>query len=263
MPASMTRDPDGKYTLRIGAPLQLTRTGHLRADIVENSQRCQDAIEQLVRAHPEQWLWAHRRWKARPQLEAEWQAVFRRAAPGARVIWRSGGLRTDYVDRVRIELEGQKREVGELLVRNPGREREYFRDPEATARTWRGGWLHTGDLARLDEDGYLYIVGRQKDVIIRGGNNVHAADVEAVLYEHPAVGEAAVAGVEHPVLGEDVGAWIVLAPGAVASAGELRAFCAERLSDHKVPRSWTFLDELPRNATGKVLKLDLPGRSGG
>ncbi|HEX6423364.1 MAG TPA: fatty acid--CoA ligase family protein, partial [Acidimicrobiales bacterium] len=154
-------------------------------------------------------------------------------------------------------------EVGELLVRNPGREREYFRDPEASARTWRGGWLHTGDLARLDEDGYLYIVGRQKDVIIRGGNNVHAADVEAVLYEHPAVLEAAVAGVEHPVLGEDVGAWVVLAPGAEASTDELRAFCAERLSDTKVPRSWTFLDELPRNATGKVLKRDLPGRSGG
>ena len=154
-------------------------------------------------------------------------------------------------------------EVGELLVRNPGREREYFGDPEATARTWRGGWLHTGDLARLDEDGYLYVVGREKDVIIRGGNNVHAADVEAVLYEHPAVREAAVAGIEHPVLGEDVGAWIVLAPGAEASADDLRGFCAERLSDNKVPRSWTFLDELPRNATGKVLKRDLPGGSGG
>ena len=153
-------------------------------------------------------------------------------------------------------------EVGELLVRNPGREREYFRDPEATARTWQGGWLHTGDLARLDEDGYLYVVGRQKDVIIRGGNNVHAADVEAVLYEHPAVREAAVAGVEHRVLGEDVGAWIVLAPGAEASADELRAFCAERLSDHKVPRSWTFLDDLPRNATGKVVKRDLPRGAG-
>ena len=151
------------------------------------------------------------------------------------------------------------REIGELLVRNPGREREYFDDPDATAGTWRDGWLHSGDLAYLDEDGFLYIVGRQKDVIIRGGNNVHAADVEAVLYEHPAVREASVAGVAHPVLGEDIGAWVVVA-GAEVTTEELRAFCAERLSDYKVPRSWTFLGELPRNATGKVVKGDLPGR---
>jgi acyl-CoA synthetase (AMP-forming)/AMP-acid ligase II len=151
-------------------------------------------------------------------------------------------------------------EIGELIVRNPGREREYFRDPEATASTWRGGWLHSGDLAYLDQAGFLYIVGRQKDVIIRGGNNVHATDVEAVLYEHPGVQEAAVAGVAHAVLGEDVGAWIVRAPGAQVTAGELQAFCAARLSDYKVPRLVTFLDELPRNATGKVLKRDLPGR---
>lgn len=152
-------------------------------------------------------------------------------------------------------------EVGELLVRNPGREREYYGDPEATARTWRDGWLHSGDLARIDADGFLYIVGRQKDVIIRGGNNVHAADVEAVLYEHPAVQEAAVAGVAHAVLGEDVGAWIVLARGATADDDELAAFCAARLSREKVPRTWTFLDALPRNPTGKVVKAQLPGRA--
>jgi acyl-CoA synthetase (AMP-forming)/AMP-acid ligase II len=163
-----------------------------------------------------------------------------------------------------VDDEGRElppRTVGELLVRNPGREREYFRDPDATGRTWRDGWLHTGDLAELDEDGFLYLRGRAKDVIIRGGNNVHATDVEAVLYEHPAVREAAVAAVPHDVLGEDVGAWVVLAPGAMADPEELRAFCAERLSQDKVPRHWTFLDELPRNATGKVLKRDLPGRS--
>ena len=153
------------------------------------------------------------------------------------------------------------REIGELLVRNPGREREYFGDAEATAATWKDGWLHSGDLAYLDEDGFLYLVGRQKDVIIRGGNNVHAADVEAVLYEHPAVQEAAVAGVEHPVLGEDIGAWIVLAPDAGRPTDdELRSFCAERLSDYKVPRRLTFVDDLPRNATGKVVKAELPGR---
>ncbi len=152
------------------------------------------------------------------------------------------------------------REIGELIVSNPGREREYFNDAEATASTWRDGWLHSGDLAYLDEDGFLYIVGRQKDVIIRGGNNVHAADIEAVLYEHPAVQEAAAAGIPHKVLGEDIGAWIVLAPGSAATVDDLKAFCAERLSDYKVPRRFTFLDELPRNATGKVVKGELPGR---
>ena len=106
----------------------------------------------------------------------------------------------------------------------------------------------------------MYIVGRQKDVIIRGGNNMHAADVESVLYEHPAVQEVAVAGVPHAVLGEDVGAWVVLAPAADAAVeDELRAFCAERLSDYKVPRRVTFVDELPRNPTGKVVKRELPG----
>lgn len=150
-------------------------------------------------------------------------------------------------------------EVGEVLIRMPGREREYYKDPEATARMWHDGWLHSGDLGRLDEDGYLYIVGRMKDVIIRGGNNVHAADVEAALYEHPAVREAAVAGVAHPVLGEDVGAWVVLRTGHNDVGPEdLRAFCAERLADYKVPRRITFVDALPRNATGKVLKAELP-----
>ncbi|HVT78836.1 MAG TPA: AMP-dependent synthetase, partial [Acidimicrobiales bacterium] len=122
------------------------------------------------------------------------------------------------------------------------------------------GWLHSGDLAYLDEDGFLYIVGRAKDVIIRGGNNIHATDVEAVLYEHPAVQEAAVASIPHDVLGEDVGAWIVLVDGATATEDDIKAFAAEHLADYKVPRRITFVDELPRNATGKVVKQDLPGR---
>jgi acyl-CoA synthetase (AMP-forming)/AMP-acid ligase II len=147
--------------------------------------------------------------------------------------------------------------VGEVLIRLPGRQREYYRDPDATARTWTDGWLHTGDLGRLDEDGYLYIVGRTKEVIIRGGNNIYATDVENALLEHPTVVEAAVVGVPHEVLGEDLAAFLVTAPGRVLDVEELRAFLSERLADYKIPRRVAFLDQLPRNATGKVLKHEL------
>jgi acyl-CoA synthetase (AMP-forming)/AMP-acid ligase II len=151
--------------------------------------------------------------------------------------------------------------VGEVLVHVGEHHREYYRDPDATAATWAGEWVRSGDLGELDADGYLYIRGRKKDMIIRGGNNIPATDVEAVLYEHPAVLEAAVVAVPHDVLGEDVGAAVVLTPAASAAgdvdAGALRAFCAERLADYKVPRRIWFLDELPRNPTGKVLKRDI------
>ncbi len=148
-------------------------------------------------------------------------------------------------------------DTGEVVLRTAGRQREYFRDAAATAETWRDGWLVTGDLGRFDTDGYLYIVGRKKDVIIRGGNNIHAVDVEAVLQDHPDVVEVAVVGVPHPVLGEDVAAVVVTSPGSPVTPDELRAFCAERLADYKVPRRIELAAELPRNATGKVVKARL------
>jgi acyl-CoA synthetase (AMP-forming)/AMP-acid ligase II len=151
-------------------------------------------------------------------------------------------------------------EVGEVRLQLPGKQREYFSDPEATAETWRDGWLVTGDLGQLDTDGYLYIVGRSKDVIIRGGNNVHAADVEHVLVQHDAVAEVAVVGVPHPVLGEDVVAFVVRHPGAEVDGDALRAYALTQLADYKVPRQFHFIDGLPRNATGKVVKPELRAR---
>ena len=151
-------------------------------------------------------------------------------------------------------------EIGEVQLQIPGRPREYFGDPEATAQTWIDGWLITGDLGKLDDEGYLYIVGRNKDVIIRGGNNVHAADVEHVILAHPAVLDAAVVGAPHPVLGEDVVGFVVLRPGADVDGEELRRHCLGELADYKVPRQWHFVAELPRNATGKVVKPELRQR---
>lgn len=148
-------------------------------------------------------------------------------------------------------------EIGEVVMRNPGKEREYFRDEEASARTWKDGWLYSEDLGYLDEDGFLYITGRKKDVIIRGGNNIYAVDVENALYEHPRVLQAAVVGLPHPVLGEDVGAYLVPVAGEELSLEEVQTFCEEHLADYKRPRHVRIVEELPRNAMGKVLKRQL------
>jgi acyl-CoA synthetase (AMP-forming)/AMP-acid ligase II len=156
------------------------------------------------------------------------------------------------------DMECAPRDVGELLTRMPGAQREYYRDEEATAATWTAdGWLRSGDLGYLDDDGFLYLVGRKKDLIIRGGHNVYPVDIEAVLHEHPAVQEAAVVGIPHDVLGEDVAAFVVVNPEMTLGADELRAFCEERLADYKRPRQVNFVAELPRNATGKVMKHQL------
>jgi len=164
---------------------------------------------------------------------------------------------------VRVVGEGgadlPRGQTGEVWLRHGAApRREYYRDPDATAAAFAGDWLRTGDLGYLDEEGYLFLVDRQKDVIISGGLNIASLEVEHALSEHPAVAEAAVLGVPHAVLGQDVGAAVVL--DAPAEAADLRSFVRERLGEHKVPRHVLFVDELPRNASGKVLKRELRER---
>jgi long-chain acyl-CoA synthetase len=148
-------------------------------------------------------------------------------------------------------------EVGEIAISGPNVMKGYWQRPEATAEAIRDGWFHTGDLARVDDDGYFYIVDRKKELIIRGGDNVYPREIEEVLYEHPAVAEAAVIGLPHPSLGEEVAAAVALKPGAAASAEELRACVKSQVAAYKYPRHLWLVDELPKGATGKVQKRDI------
>ncbi len=148
--------------------------------------------------------------------------------------------------------------TGELWIRGPNVVRGYWNKPEATAASFTRGWLHTGDVARIDEEGFVHIVDRAKDMIIRGGENVYCVEIEGALHEHPAVADCAVIGVPHPVLGEEVGAVIVLRPGMDVGADELSRHVRERLAAFNVPsRYWFRGQELPRNPAGKILKREL------
>ena len=148
--------------------------------------------------------------------------------------------------------------VGELWVKGPNVVRGYWRDPHATAATFVDGWLRTGDIARLDEEGFCYILDRAKDMLIRGGENIYCAEVENALYEHPAVIDAAVVAIPHHSLGEEPGAVVTFKHGMQASEDELRGFVAERIAAFKVPVKILFsANMLPRSATGKILKNEL------
>jgi long-chain acyl-CoA synthetase len=144
--------------------------------------------------------------------------------------------------------------VGELYMRGPSVMKGYWNRPEATAADLSDGWLRTGDLGKVDADGYVYIVDRAKDLIIRGGYNVYPREVEEVLYEHPDIVEVAVIGIPDDHYGEEVGAVVVASPGADLDPDALRAWAKQRLSAYKVPHRFAFTDQLPKGATGKILK---------
>jgi long-chain acyl-CoA synthetase len=148
-------------------------------------------------------------------------------------------------------------EVGEIAVRGHNVMKGYWQRPEETAAAVPDGWFRTGDMARVDEDGYFFIVDRKKDVIIRGGYNVYPREVEEVLHEHPAVAEAAVLGTPHPDLGEDVVAAVALVPGTSATSRELRDHVKRQVAAYKVPRRVFLVDQLPKGPTGKILKREI------
>jgi long-chain acyl-CoA synthetase len=148
-------------------------------------------------------------------------------------------------------------EVGEIVIRGHNLMTGYWGKPEATAEAIPDGWFRTGDLARVDEDGYFFIVDRKKEMIIRGGYNVYPREVEEALHEHPAVAEVAVVGIAHPELGEEVGAAVALKPGADAAPGELQQFVKERVAAYKYPRHVWLVDSLPKGPTGKILRREV------
>ncbi len=161
------------------------------------------------------------------------------------------------VDLATGETEVPQGAEGELCIRGPQIMKGYWNKPEETAHTLRDGWLYTGDIARMDEDGFFYIVQRKKDLIIVSGFNVYPTEVEDVLYQHPAVQETAVIGVPHAYRGEEPKAFVVLKEGVAATPDDLRAFCAERLAKYKIPAQIEITAALPKSGVGKILRREL------
>ena len=169
------------------------------------------------------------------------------------------GVRVKIVDEAGNEL-GRNR-AGEICASGANISPGYYQMPEATAATFKDGWLHTGDIGYLDDDGYLFIIGREKDLIIRGGFNVYPKDVEEVLAAHPAVKECAVVGFPDPVMGEEVCAYIVKKEDTEVTSAELIAHCRSQLAKYKTPKRVEFLESLPKTSIGKVQKKELRKRA--
>ncbi|MFH1488891.1 MAG: AMP-binding protein, partial [Pseudomonadota bacterium] len=165
------------------------------------------------------------------------------------------GVHVRIVDEKGIDLAPG--EVGEIIVKSKSTMQEWWRRPEDTQETVKDGWVHTGDMGRYDEQGYIYVVDRKKDMIISGGENVFPREIEEVLYRHPAVLEAAVIGLPDPYWVEKVHAVIVLKAGQQATAEAIIAYCKERLAGFKAPKSVEFVEALPKNPAGKILKREL------
>ncbi|GAB6171135.1 long-chain fatty acid--CoA ligase [Paradesulfitobacterium aromaticivorans] len=157
-------------------------------------------------------------------------------------------------------VEVKPGKIGEIVIRSEQVMKEYWGLPELTAKTLKDGWLYTGDLATVDEDGYIYIVDRKKDMIISGGENIYPREVEEVIYKHPAVYECAVVGIPNPKWVESVHALVVLKKDAALSAEELIAYCKSQLAPYKAPKSVEFVPGLPKNPSGKILKKELRSR---
>jgi long-chain acyl-CoA synthetase len=165
------------------------------------------------------------------------------------------GVEVKVVDDDRNEVE--QGEIGEIAIKGANVMREYWNKPKETEEDLREGWFHTGDMGHVDEDGYVFIDDRKKDMIIRGGENVYPREIEEVLYQHDGIEEVAVIGVEHERLGEEVAAAVVLKEKDGVSADDLRGFAADKLAKYKVPTKFWFLDELPKGPTGKILKREI------
>ncbi|GAC1440855.1 MAG: long-chain fatty acid--CoA ligase [Mycobacteriales bacterium] len=169
-------------------------------------------------------------------------------------IW---GVEVRVVDENDKVLPPGQEQVGEIVIRGHNIMKGYYKNPEATAETMRGGWFHTGDLGYADDDGFLFIVDRKKDLVIRGGYNVYPREIEEVLYANPSIAEAAVIGKPDDKLGEEVVAVVTLKPGASVTPEEVIAYCKERLAAYKYPREVRIVDALPMGPTGKILKKEL------
>ena len=179
--------------------------------------------------------------------------------------WREGSVGKAY-DNMELKIfddddhELPPGQVGEVVIRGPQVMKGYHKLPQETAEVLRGGWLHTGDVGYLDEEGFLYLTDRKKDIIIKGGENVMPTQIEEEVYKHPAVAEAAVIGVPDPVYGEEIVACVALKPGMEATPEEILAFCRERLPTFKRPKEVRILEVLPKSSIGKILKRELRSR---